>query len=80
MNLNYNTNNAGGCMYGIAMMLFVMIVSIVFCLVTSYFGMLLWNYAMTDLFGLPEITYWKTVALFVFVRLITPIRVNFQKN
>lgn len=36
----------------------------------GYVVMYLWNWLMPDLFGLPEITFWKAVGLFVLAKIL----------
>ena len=41
-----------------------------FAVVFGYFVMLLWNWLMPMLFGLPEITYWHAFGIIILARLL----------
>lgn len=41
-----------------------------FALIFGYFVMLLWNWLMPEIFGLPEITYWKAAGIIILARLL----------
>lgn len=60
----------------IEVMIMLVLLGLAYSLVFAYFAMLLWNYAVTDIFGLPEITYWQTFALMVLIRLFVPLKVE----
>lgn len=40
----------------------------------------LWNYVMPTLFGLPEITYWQSVVLFILSGLLIKNTLNVNKK
>ena len=67
-----------GCMKYLLMFFAVLGLALVFALIFAYFGVLLWNYAVVPIFGLPEITYWQMFALMVLVRLFIPSNVNYK--
>jgi len=46
------------------------ILAVVFAFLFGYFVMLLWNWIMPALFGLPEITYWMGFGIILLGRLI----------
>jgi hypothetical protein len=50
--------------------LFFMVLFLVFALVIGYFFMLLWNWLMPELFGLPLLTYWKAVGVLILAKLL----------
>ncbi|OGU34623.1 MAG: hypothetical protein A2068_14665 [Ignavibacteria bacterium GWB2_35_6b] len=44
--------------------------AIIFALVFGYFVMLLWNWLMPEIFGLPELTYWQAAGVIILARLL----------
>ena len=46
------------------------IIAVIFAILFGYFVMLLWNWIMPALFGLPEITYWMGFGIILLGRLI----------
>jgi len=46
------------------------VIAVVFAFLFGYFVMLLWNWIMPTLFGLPEITYWMGFGIILLGRLI----------
>ena len=46
------------------------ILAVIFAIIFGYFVMLLWNWLMPALFGLPEITYWMGFGIILLGRLI----------
>ena len=46
------------------------ILAVLFALVFGYFVMLLWNWLMPEIFGLPEITYLEAAGIIILSRLI----------
>ncbi|MBU2491987.1 MAG: RnfABCDGE type electron transport complex subunit D [Bacteroidetes bacterium] len=46
------------------------LLAIVFAFVFGYFVMLLWNWLMPEIFGLPAVTYWQAVGIIILSRLI----------
>lgn len=46
------------------------ILAVIFAFLFGYFVMLLWNWIMPALFGLPEITYWMGFGIILLGRLI----------
>lgn len=70
-----------GCLWIIMFTLGMLLVSIVFAFIFAYFGMLLWNYAVTAMFNLPEVTYWQMLGFMVLVRLvIMPTNITYKNN
>lgn len=67
-----------GCIKYLLMFFAVLGLALVFALIFAYFGVLLWNYAVVPIFGLPEITYWQMFALMVLVRLFIPSNINYK--
>ena len=67
-----------GCMKYLLMVFVVLGLTLVFALIFAYFGVLLWNYAVVPIFGLPQITYWQMFALMVLVRLFIPSNINYK--
>ena len=56
-------------------------VTLAFGLILAFFVKLLWNLVIPGLFGLPGITYWQTVGLYIIVKLLTgEIKVEFAKK
>jgi len=45
-------------------------IAVLFAFLFGYFAMLLWNWLMPLIFGLPLINYWQAVGLIVLARLI----------
>lgn len=66
----------GGCLKFLSLFLVTFVFSLVFALISAYFGVQLWNYAVVPIFGLPEITYWQMFALMVLVRFFIPINIK----
>jgi len=61
-----------GCLTTILIFLGVLCFAAVLMVIFAYFATLLWNYVMPELFGVPEITYLKMLALMVLVWMIFP--------
>jgi len=55
---------------GFFKVLFMIIAVIVFILLFGYGFMLLWNWLMPEVFGLPVLTYWKAVGILVMAKLL----------
>lgn len=55
---------------GFFKVLFMLIAAIAFLLLFGYGFMLLWNWLMPDVFGLPVLTYWKAVGILVMAKLL----------
>lgn len=49
---------------------FMIIAAIVFLLLFGYGFMLLWNWLMPEVFGLPILSYWKAVGILVMAKLL----------
>ncbi|QCX01673.1 hypothetical protein FGM00_16710 [Aggregatimonas sangjinii] len=49
---------------------FMIIAAIVFLLLFGYGFMLLWNWLMPDIFGLPVLSYWQGVGILVMAKLL----------
>lgn len=70
-----------GCLEAVLMFVVISVLALAFSLLYAYFGVILWNYAVTAIFGLPEITYWQMFALMVLVRLfVVPIKYDFKND
>lgn len=69
-----------GCLQYLGLFLLALLLTLVFSFIFAYFGVLLWNYAVVPIFGLPEITYWQMFALMVLVRLFIPNNINYKNN
>jgi hypothetical protein len=52
------------------MVVFGVVAAAVFALVFGVFVMLLWNWLMPLIFGLPEITYWQAFGIVILAKLI----------
>lgn len=66
-----------GCFSGFMFVTWTLGLSLALCFLWAYFCMLLWNYAMPSVFGVPEITYWKMFAILLLARFLFPnINVN----
>jgi len=50
--------------------IFMIIAAILFLLLFGYGFMLLWNWLMPDVFGLPILTYWKAVGILVMAKIL----------
>ncbi|KAB7528844.1 hypothetical protein F8C76_13395 [Flagellimonas olearia] len=48
----------------------MVILGILFLLLANYVLMWLWNWLMPDIFGLPTVTYWQALGIFVLAKLI----------
>ncbi|MBN1339172.1 MAG: hypothetical protein JXA03_07605 [Bacteroidales bacterium] len=46
------------------------VLATIFAFIFGYFVMLLWNWIMPELFGLPEIDYWLAFGIIILARLI----------
>lgn len=55
---------------GFFKVVFMIIAAIIFLLLFGYGFMLLWNWLMPDLFGLPVLSYWKAVGILVMAKLL----------
>jgi hypothetical protein len=69
-----------GCIRYLLLFLLVLLFSLVFAFVFAYFGVLLWNYAVVSIFGLPKITYWQMFALMVLVRMFFPSGISYKSE
>lgn len=70
-----------GCLWAIMFALGMFLLGIVFAFIFAYFAMLLWNYAVTAMFNLPEVTYWQMFAFMVLVRcIIMPTNITYKKD
>ncbi len=56
--------------HGFFKVVFMIIAAIAFLLLFGYGFMLLWNWLMPDVFGLPILTYWKAVGILVMAKLL----------
>lgn len=55
--------------------------TLVFGLIVAFLVEWLWNLIFPGLFGLPCITYWQTVGLFVIIKLLTGnIKIEYNKK
>jgi len=61
-----------GCLTTLLAFFGLLCVAVVMMVIFAYFATLLWNYVMPELFGVPEITYLKMLALMVLVWMIFP--------
>ncbi|MRI00894.1 hypothetical protein GH721_10180 [Kriegella sp. EG-1] len=50
--------------------IFMIIAAIIFLLLFGYGFMLLWNWLMPEVFGLPILSYWKAVGILVMAKLL----------
>ena len=48
----------------------MIVLGIVIFLLANYLLMRLWNWLMPDLFGLPTVTYWQALGVFVMAKLL----------
>ncbi|MEP3208227.1 MAG: hypothetical protein ABJN95_03510 [Maribacter sp.] len=55
---------------GFFKVVFMIIAAILFLLLFGYGFMLLWNWLMPDVFGLPSLSYWKAVGILVMAKLL----------
>jgi len=55
---------------GFFKVVFMIIAAIVFLLLFGYGFMLLWNWLMPDVFGLPALSYWKAVGILVMAKIL----------
>ncbi|MFK7811026.1 MAG: hypothetical protein AB8B59_00940 [Maribacter sp.] len=56
--------------HGAFKVVFMILAAIVFLLLFGYGFMLLWNWLMPDVFGLPILSYWKAVGILVMAKLL----------
>jgi len=56
--------------HGAFKVFFMIIAAIFFLLLFGYGFMLLWNWLMPEVFGLPLLTYWKAVGILVMAKLL----------
>ena len=63
-------NKAEKFFRGFFKVVFMIIAAIIFILLFGYGFMLLWNWLMPDVFGLPILTYWKAVGILVMAKLL----------
>lgn len=49
-------------------------------LLTAYPVMLLWNWLMPMIFGLPTIGFWQSLGLITLFRLLIPTTTTYRKN
>lgn len=75
-----NTSNFDGCLQALVAMLGTFMAGVLYTLVGCYINVLLWNYAVVSLFGLPEVTFWQMFCLMVLLRLLFPLKVSFNKQ
>ena len=70
-----------GCWWAIMFTLGMFLMGVVFAFIFAYFAMLLWNYAVTAMFNLPEVTFWQMFAFMVLVRfIIMPTNINYKRE
>lgn len=70
-----------GCLRYLGLFLIVLVASLLFSLIFAYFAMLLWNYAVTAMFGLGEITFWQMFAFMILVRfIIMPTNITYKND
>lgn len=55
---------------GFFKVIFMIIAAGIFLLLFGYGFMLLWNWLMPDVFGLPVLSYWKAVGILVMAKLL----------
>jgi hypothetical protein len=55
---------------GFFKVVFMIMAAIIFILLFGYGFMLLWNWLMPEIFGLPSLTYWKAVGILVMAKLL----------
>lgn len=55
---------------GFFKVIFMIIAAAIFILLFGYGFMLLWNWLMPDVFGLPSLGYWKAVGILVMAKLL----------
>lgn len=55
---------------GFFKVIFMIIAAAIFLLLFGYGFMLLWNWLMPDVFGLPTLGYWKAVGILVMAKLL----------
>ncbi len=63
-------NKAEKFFHGFFKVVFMIIAVLFFILLFGYGFMLLWNWLMPDVFGLPVLTYWKAVGILVMAKLL----------
>ena len=68
-----------GILKYLTMVIMIWVLAIGLMFLFAAVGVLLWNYAVTAIFGLPEITYWQMVALLVLIRFFAPYQFNYKK-
>lgn len=61
-----------GCLTALTTMLSGMVLGLALVALFSYFAMLLWNDVMPQMFGVPQITFWKMLELDVLLYIIFP--------
>lgn len=67
-----------GCLGFIVLALIMFLLNIGFAFVFAYFAMLLWNYNVTIMFNLPEVTFWQMFGFMVLIRIIFPFNINYK--
>lgn len=63
-------NKAEKFFHGFFKVVFMIIAAIIFLLLFGYGFMLLWNWLMPEVFGLPILSYWKAVGVLVMAKLL----------
>ena len=75
-----NTSNFDGCLQALAEMLGTFTAGTLYMLFGCFINVLLWNYAVVSLFGLPNVTFWQMLCLMVLFRLLFPLKISFSKQ
>jgi hypothetical protein len=68
-NVNYNFD---GCLTYFLTFISIIIGGILLSLLFGWFVMLLWNWLMPFIFGLPTLSFWQCVGFMIMIRLIVP--------
>lgn len=63
-------NKAEKFFHGFFKVVFMIIAAILFLLLFGYGFMLLWNWLMPEVFGLPILSYWQAVGVLVMAKLL----------
>lgn len=63
-------NKAEKFFHGFFKVVFMIIAAIIFLLLFGYGFMLLWNWLMPEVFGLPILSYWQAVGVLVMAKLL----------
>ena len=79
---SFMRNDWDGCIDVIIHAVIIISVNAITITLLSLLGVLLWNYVVPVMFCLPEITFWKMVALIALIRLVFGVGVynNINKN